>query len=1440
MRKYLPVLLFAFVLSLGAHSQYVQTGPALLDSSAFGVSLQASGVGISSNGQTAVATYPFRQHGNGGFSIYQLNGTQWSEVYRYVAPTGKELGWNPVMSGDGNSVALFTGNHGNSYDSIWVFSKNGNQWECQLRIKFNSSLGYLFYLSQDGGVFAYGPKIYTKNNNNWSLQDSLPGGRITGMSLDGNTLLFNTSTVYQRIGPTWVRQDSLLMAVPGYPGYNSGGNQQGLISGDGKTIVLGGDCFSCPNWGSSIATYKRNNGIWVQDTIVRWSGFNTNGSPAHLSYDGSVLTFYKYFVYSYTAINYGLNSYRYSNRQWVRDSTYTGWNGKGLLYSDSYFRFAIDSSGTKALLSNIFTDSAFGGIKYFTWQNNTWAQAGPVLRDNVSPGRAHQGVSTIMSADGSTLAYSGKQNNYGTVWVYGRNGFKWDAQAVLQSPESDSVPTSFGLTSHNGNYRSFASAIALSGNGSVLAVGSPGNIYYNNPYWGKVFLYKRSNNAWLLDTALYVADSTVYPNKSAFGTSVALSSDGNTLVIGTSLNGTFVFVHSNGAWSLQQQLIISTGAGSDKVALSADGNTLTLSESRSTGPNGSFAIFTRTGTQWQRITCCLSAPGRNTAQGYPSTLAISGNGKYIASADYQISASSSRIHIYDVQNQTWSSGFTYGSQVFAGIGVWLSYTGDTLIQLGIQGTAGLDPVFSPPGANVVDIWVKNNGTWSHSYQLPAAYSQENPTQGGWFNINSYASITADASMKYIAWGYAMNQNEDGGVFIYRRSTLSVNLVSSKSPVCGNNPTGSIKMAISGGVLPVSIQWSTGASGTDSIGGLAAGTYTVTVTDADSVQVVRTYTLTPVSNITFGAAAFSIPCNTSGWATAAVSGGVAPYTYQWSAGTNLTSDTVLITSPGVYVLSVTDAAGCNRSDSIYTYVNNYYASVTAVQPNCTNNGMAGVVFNGATGNVTYNWSSGSTYAVDSLLGPGIHTVTCTDDLGCSATATVQLGNYCGNVINGTVFFDNNNDCVFDSSDAPAPFNIVATNGAYFAYGNTDAAGNYQIVVPTPGTFSVYIYSFGQCGFDMCTGTTYQRQVVFNSTDDTATVTFAVLDTAYDLTINASSPVFNPGFTGNVTLAYTNLKSEDVPNGTVSLVYDASMNFLNSTPPPANVNAATRTITWNVGTIAHGVYGHVYANFNIDSSATVQQVWITTSVQASGIDCNPANNILQLAIPFAASLDPNKKVSRLQDSTITYTIYFQNTGTDSTHFIKIIDTLSPNVNPASLQTLAASNLNYKVTLAGEGVVTWLFDPYFLPDSATNAVTSQGYVTFSVNLVSGLNYGAIIKNTAYIYFDYNPAIVTNTIADTLATPLGIAPVKTSNDITVTLSPNPFNEMTNIAVTGITGSYDFELYDLTGRFQLSIPSNNSNHFRVARGNLAAGVYLYRLKVRNSGVEAYGKIVVQ
>jgi len=148
--------------------------------------------------------------------------------------------------------------------------------------------------------------------------------------------------------------------------------------------------------------------------------------------------------------------------------------------------------------------------------------------------------------------------------------------------------------------------------------------------------------------------------------------------------------------------------------------------------------------------------------------------------------------------------------------------------------------------------------------------------------------------------------------------------------------------------------------------------------------------------------------------------------------------------------------------------------------------------------------------------------------------------------------------------------------------------------------------------------------------------------------------------------------------------------------------------------------------------------------------------------------------------------------------------------------------------------------LPDSSTNSVTSRGYITFSVNLKSGLNSGAVINNTGYVYFDYNPAVVTNTVTDTIVTPLGLAPIKTKNDITVTASPNPFNEITNIEVTGITGSYNFELYDVTGRLLLSIPSNDSNHFRIARGNLAAEVYLYRLRVGNNGVGAYGKIVVQ
>jgi len=82
-------------------------------------------------------------------------------------------------------------------------------------------------------------------------------------------------------------------------------------------------------------------------------------------------------------------------------------------------------------------------------------------------------------------------------------------------------------------------------------------------------------------------------------------------------------------------------------------------------------------------------------------------------------------------------------------------------------------------------------------------------------------------------------------------------------------------------------------------------------------------------------------------------------------------------------------------------------------------------------------------------------------------------------------------------------------------------------------------------------------------------------------------------------------------------------------------------------------------------------------------------------------------------------------------------------------------------------------------------------------------------------------------------------SNEIAVKAFPNPFNNVTHIVVTGLNEKFGFELYDVTGRLQQSIPSIDNNQFDVHKGQLSNGVYLYRILVSNKPA-AYGKLVIE
>ena len=214
----------------------------------------------------------------------------------------------------------------------------------------------------------------------------------------------------------------------------------------------------------------------------------------------------------------------------------------------------------------------------------------------------------------------------------------------------------------------------------------------------------------------------------------------------------------------------------------------------------------------------------------------------------------------------------------------------------------------------------------------------------------------------------------------------------------------------------------------------------------------------------------------------------------------------------------------------------------------------------------------------------------------------------------------------------------------------------------------------------------------------------------------------------------------------------------------------------------------------------------------------------------SHDPNlKTVSPVgpvdeNDSILSYTIYFQNTGTAATRFIYVTDTLTPYLDPITVVNLASSAPYSNFGISGKGILTWTFNPYFLPDSVANASGSKGFIKFSVKRRLSAPVGSVISNTASVYFDYNQPVLTNTVP-TLITPV------THNNISVTTFPNPFNDFANVVVTGIKQPYSFQLYDVTCGLQLTIPSLNTNQFKLNSAGLADGVYFYRITAINTQV---------
>lgn len=281
--------------------------------------------------------------------------------------------------------------------------------------------------------------------------------------------------------------------------------------------------------------------------------------------------------------------------------------------------------------------------------------------------------------------------------------------------------------------------------------------------------------------------------------------------------------------------------------------------------------------------------------------------------------------------------------------------------------------------------------------------------------------------------------------------LSVN-VSVTNPSCTGGGLGSATASAAGGTAPYSYLWSNGAV-TQTISGLPAGTYTVTVVDFVGCTGTANAAIIPQSNLNINISATpSSACGTpTGSASATVTGGTAPLSFQWSTGGTGSSISGLV--PGTYGVTVTDANGCGANAQVTVAGTPAIdLNITGVSAGCAANGSANAMVTPGTGTAPYAflWNTGATTPIINNITAGTYSVTVTDANGCTATEQVTVTGSSNIFVTATgsivsCFGSSNGTATATVSGATGTISYLWSNGGMTQTINGLPTGTYFVTV-----------------------------------------------------------------------------------------------------------------------------------------------------------------------------------------------------------------------------------------------------------------------------------------------------------------------------------------------------------------------------------------------------------
>jgi uncharacterized repeat protein (TIGR01451 family) len=665
-------------------------------------------------------------------------------------------------------------------------------------------------------------------------------------------------------------------------------------------------------------------------------------------------------------------------------------------------------------------------------------------------------------------------------------------------------------------------------------------------------------------------------------------------------------------------------------------------------------------------------------------------------------------------------------------------------------------------------------------------------------------------------------------------------------------------------------WDNGAT-TNSANALSPGLHSVTVTTALGCTLVGSINVAapvaPPIQINYTPDPADCANGTGGALNVSITGGVPPYNFYASG-------------PNGFNANNTAALQNLAGGEYYLYVstpfpNNCYAYTSAEVPDaggfnpklviedidCVTGFGAAAIADVTMPGAQYNWSMGATAPDVHNLTPGIYSVTVTGVNNCVQyfefylydNDTIQQNNDCFALATGRLI----NDLGVTGCNGVAgiPFQLIRTLPSG-ALNFTDANGVFNVQLPG-GNFDLVPASYNLSDIACPPGG-------FHSVNTTVGSTVSGLDFHFYNTNSTDHRVrqralrtAQPGFPYSLRLEVCN-DGSTVNNGSMELEFGNFFGGVAGTeftqhPGTFSLSSETAGVPNNEANftfpgVAPGGCELLQIDFETPTTIPAGTEFITrASVTPTSGDPTPDNNVSTLLNTVVGSFDPNSvfayparngnpldggDILKNVDRTITYQIFFQNTGTAPANLVIVRDTLDAQLNLATIRNITTSH-DVNVTIEGDNeVLVFKFPNINLPDSTSDYANSIGSIQYEIDLAPNLPVGTEVEKQAAIYFDFNsPVITNNNVLKVTESSSSTSPSTSENKLAI--FPNPAADYFGFySEKGGELSIFNALGGLVAKQQV-LPGLE----RIETANLPDGIYLVRLEA--AGFVQSGKVVV-